>query len=64
MLSFLREQSNGDLPAKKSHADGETTPGDGVEKTQEQQYLTVATHEHDIACHFVYRGPGMSRLYD
>ena len=44
MLSFLREQSNGDLPAKKSHADGETTPGDGVEKTQEQQYLTVAAH--------------------
>jgi preprotein translocase subunit SecG len=45
MLSFLREQGNSDLPAQKTNASGETKPGDGVEKTQEQEYLTVAAHE-------------------
>jgi len=45
MLSFLREQGNGDLPAQQPNPASETTPGDGVEKTQEQQYLTVATHK-------------------
>jgi preprotein translocase subunit SecG len=45
MLSFLREQGNGDLPAKRPQAAGETTPGDGAEKPQEQQYLTVAAHK-------------------
>lgn len=45
MLSFLREQGNGNLPTKQSQAVGETTPADGAEKPQEQQYLTVATHE-------------------
>ena len=42
MLSFLREQSNGDLPAQKPDTAVESTPGDGAEKTQEQEYLTVA----------------------
>lgn len=42
MLSFLREQSNGDLPAQKPDTAVESTPGDGAEKPQEQEYLTVA----------------------
>jgi preprotein translocase subunit SecG len=45
MLSFLREQGNGDLPAKQPHANGETPTNDGTEKPQEQQYLTVSTHK-------------------
>ena len=44
MLSFLRDQSNEDLPAKQPDAAGETAPGDGTEKPQEQEYLTVAAH--------------------
>jgi preprotein translocase subunit SecG len=44
MLSFLRDQGNGDLPAKQSNPAGETTPDNGVEKTQNQEYLTVASH--------------------
>jgi len=44
MLSFLREQGNGDLPAQQPDAGGETAPGDGAEKPQEQEYLTVAAH--------------------
>lgn len=42
MLSFLREQSNGDLPAQKPDTAVESAPGDGAEKPQEQEYLTVA----------------------
>jgi preprotein translocase subunit SecG len=45
MLSFLRDQGSGNLPVKQSQAGGETTPGDGAEKTQEKEYLTVAAHE-------------------
>lgn len=44
MLSFLREQSNGNLPAQQPDAAGEKAPGDGTEKPQEQEYLTVAAH--------------------
>ena len=42
MLSFLREQSNGDLPTQKPDPAIESAPGDGAEKPQEQEYLTVA----------------------
>jgi preprotein translocase subunit SecG len=42
MLSFLREQSNGDLPAQKPDNAVESAPGDGAEKPKEQEYLTVA----------------------
>jgi hypothetical protein len=37
MLSFLREQGNGDLPAKQSQAGGDASPNDGTEKPQDQQ---------------------------
>ena len=42
MLSFLREQGNGDLPAQKPDNAVESAPGDDTEKPQEQEYLTVA----------------------
>ncbi len=42
MLSFLREQGNVDLPAQKPDTAIESAPGDGAEKPQEQEYLTVA----------------------
>ena len=42
MLSFLREQGNGDLPTQKQDVAVESEPGDGAEKTNEQEYLTVA----------------------
>jgi len=43
MLSFLRDQSLEDLPAqKKMNATAGKTPGDGTEKSQESEYLTVA----------------------
>ena len=38
MLSFLREQGNGDVPAQQPDAAGETAPVDGAEKPQEQEY--------------------------
>lgn len=44
MLSFLRDQNNGDLPAQQPDAAGETAPGESTEKPQEQEYLTVAAH--------------------
>ncbi len=44
MLSFLRDQSNGDLPAQQPDAAGETMPVEGAEKPQEQEYFTVAAH--------------------
>lgn len=43
MLSFLREQGNAELPAQKPDATGRA-PGDGTEKPQQQEYLTVAAH--------------------
>ena len=42
MLSFLREQNSGDSPAHKPDTAVESAPGDGAEKPQEQEYLTVA----------------------
>ena len=42
MLSFLREQGNGDLPEQKPDTAVESVPSDGAEKPQEQEYLTVA----------------------
>ena len=45
MLSFLRDHGNGDLPAQQPDAAGETAPGAGAEKPQEQEYLTVSAHE-------------------
>jgi len=45
MLSFLREQSNVDLPAQKSDAAAQAESSDGTEKPQEQEYLTVAASE-------------------
>jgi preprotein translocase subunit SecG len=42
MLSFLRDQSNMDLPGQKPDAANEATRGDGAEKPQGQEFLTVA----------------------
>jgi len=42
MLSFLREQSNVDLTAKKPDADAHAASSDATEKPQQQEYLTVA----------------------
>ena len=42
MLSFLRDQSNADLPGQKPDAANEATTGDGAKKPQEQEFLTVA----------------------
>jgi len=43
MLSFLRDQSLEDLPAeKKMNTTADKAPGDGTEKSQESEYLTVA----------------------
>ncbi|MHC4322888.1 MAG: hypothetical protein ACYSUX_01295 [Planctomycetota bacterium] len=44
MLSFLRDQGNGNLPAQQPGPAGETAPSDGTEKPQEQEYLTVAAN--------------------
>jgi len=48
MLSFLRDQSLEDLPAQKKTSTKTSTtagkaPGDGTDKPQESEYLTVAT---------------------
>ena len=45
MLSFLRDQGNGNLPAQQPNPAGETTPDEGAQKTQGQEYLTVKSHE-------------------
>lgn len=45
MLSFLRDQNNGDLPAQKPDATAGATTGDGTEKPQGQEFLTVAAPE-------------------
>jgi len=42
MLSFLREQSNGDEPAQQPGTAVESAQGDDAENSQEQEYLTVA----------------------
>lgn len=44
MLSFLRDQSGSKLPEQPPDAPAGKAPGDGVVPTQEQNYLTVATH--------------------
>jgi preprotein translocase subunit SecG len=45
MLSFLRDQSLEDLPAqKKMDTTAGEAPGDGTEKSQESEYLTIASH--------------------
>ena len=43
MLSFLQEQSNGELPAQKADGTG-AEPASRVNKSGEQEYLTVAEH--------------------
>ena len=49
MLSFLRDQSLEDLPAqKKMNATAGKAPGDGTEKSQESEYLTVASHGKQV----------------
>jgi len=49
MLSFLRDQSLEDLPAqKKMNTTAGKAPGDGTEKSQESEYLTVASHGKQV----------------
>jgi len=49
MLSFLRDQSLEDLPAQeKMNTSAEKAPGDGTEKSQETEYLTVAAHGKQV----------------
>jgi len=46
MLSFLRDQSLEDIPAqKKTNKTVGKAPGDGTDKSQESEYLTVATQK-------------------
>ncbi len=46
MLSFLRDQSLEDIPAqKKANKTVGKAPGDGTDKSQESEYLTVATQK-------------------
>jgi len=49
MLSFLRDQSLEDLPAqKKTNSTASKAPGDGSDKSQESEYLTVATQKKRV----------------
>ena len=48
MLSFLREQGIGNLLGRKPAAPSSKSPGDGAEKTQEQEYITVATQNKNV----------------
>ncbi len=49
MLSFLRDQSLEDLSAqKKMNTTADKAPGDGTEKSQESEYLTVASHGKQV----------------
>jgi preprotein translocase subunit SecG len=41
MLSFLRDQSNLDLPGQRPDAANEATTAEGAEKPKEQEFLTV-----------------------
>ena len=43
MLSFLQEQSSGELPAQKANGTG-AEPASRVDKSGNQEYLTVAEH--------------------
>jgi len=49
MLSFLRDQSLEDIPAQKKTnktvGKAPKAPGDGTDKSQESEYLTVATQK-------------------
>ncbi len=46
MLSFLRDQSLENIPAqKKTNKTAGKAPGDGTDKSQESEYLTVATQK-------------------
>lgn len=47
MLSFIREQSFGDLPAEKKAAAGQT-PAEGRQSASEKEFLTVATHSQRV----------------
>jgi preprotein translocase subunit SecG len=44
MLSFQKDQGGGNLPAQKPKAATGGAPGDGTQKSQDQEYLTVAEH--------------------
>jgi len=49
MLSFLRDQNLEDLPAqKKMNATAGKTPGNGTEKSQESEYITVASQGKQV----------------
>jgi preprotein translocase subunit SecG len=49
MLSFLRDQNLEDLPAeKKAKTTAGKAPGDDTNKTQESEYLTVATQKKRV----------------
>ena len=49
MLSFLRDQSLEDIPAqKKTNKTTGKAPGDGTDKSQESEYLTVATQKNRV----------------
>jgi len=49
MLSFLRDQSLEDLPAqKKTNKTVGKAPGDSSDKSQESEYLTVATQKKRV----------------
>jgi preprotein translocase subunit SecG len=43
MLSFLQEQNSGELPAQKANGGGAEAPS-GANKSEDQEYLTVAEH--------------------
>jgi len=47
MLSFLKDQNDGNLPTEKQHQHAAPFEGaaKGAETPQEQEYFTVATHE-------------------
>ena len=47
MLSFMREQNTGDLPARKSGHDGAKSP-DGSVKVSEQEFITVAANSKKV----------------
>jgi len=50
MLSFLQDQNSEELPAeqKKNAAAGKKVSTDGVDKSQESEFLTVASHGKQV----------------
>ena len=50
MLSFLQDQNPEELPAeqKKSAATGTKAPTGGADKSQESEFLTVASHGKQV----------------